>query len=88
MSRMKSVLAIAASVGLALSTATSRPAIASVGQIEPQAGNWRTWVLDSGSQLRLPAPEVPAAAASGLAFNQAMRPERSFAGMVLRATII
>lgn len=25
-------------------------------QIEPQAGRWKTWVLSSGSQLRLPAP--------------------------------
>jgi hypothetical protein len=26
------------------------------GQIEPSAGQWRTWVLSSGSQLRLPPP--------------------------------
>src|SRR5262249_40249030 len=25
-------------------------------QIEPTAGSWRTWVLSSGSQLRLPPP--------------------------------
>jgi hypothetical protein len=25
-------------------------------QIEPQAGRWKTWVLSSGSQFRLPAP--------------------------------
>ena len=25
-------------------------------QIEPQAGQWKTWVLSSGSQFRLPAP--------------------------------
>jgi membrane-associated phospholipid phosphatase len=25
-------------------------------QIEPQAGRWKTWVLNSGSQFRLPAP--------------------------------
>jgi membrane-associated phospholipid phosphatase len=25
-------------------------------QIEPQAGRWKTWVLSSGSQLRLPSP--------------------------------
>ena len=25
-------------------------------QIEPQAGRWKTWVLTSGSQFRLPAP--------------------------------
>src|SRR5690606_32723098 len=26
------------------------------GQDEPNAGSWRTWVLESGSQLRPPAP--------------------------------
>ncbi len=25
-------------------------------RIEPQAGRWKTWVLNSGSQFRLPAP--------------------------------
>ena len=25
-------------------------------QVEPQAGRWKTWVLSSGSQFRLPAP--------------------------------
>jgi hypothetical protein len=27
-----------------------------VGQLEPNAGDWHTWVLESGSQLRPPAP--------------------------------
>jgi hypothetical protein len=31
-------------------------AAAAQGQVEPQAGSWNTWVLTSGSQLRLPAP--------------------------------
>ncbi|MGH9627591.1 MAG: vanadium-dependent haloperoxidase [Bryobacteraceae bacterium] len=26
------------------------------GQIEPQAGTWKTWILQSGSELRLPPP--------------------------------
>ena len=25
-------------------------------QVEPEAGTWQTWVLESGSQLRLPVP--------------------------------
>src|SRR3712207_80753 len=25
-------------------------------QVEPEAGTWRTWVLESGDQFRLPAP--------------------------------
>ena len=27
-----------------------------VGQIEPQAGQWKTWVISSGSQFRLAPP--------------------------------
>jgi membrane-associated phospholipid phosphatase len=30
-------------------------------QIEPKAGSWKTWVLSSGSQFRLPAPPDKAA---------------------------
>jgi hypothetical protein len=35
----------------------------------------------------LPTPGIPSDAVSGLAFNQAMRPARSFAGAVFFATI-
>src|SRR5215469_9245353 len=35
---------------LSLSCSTSR------AQVEPQAGNWKTWVLTGGNQLRLPPP--------------------------------
>src|SRR5690349_509933 len=39
-------------------------AIASpAAQVEPEAGTWETWVLDSGDQFRLDAP--PDAAATG-----------------------
>src|SRR5713101_4864463 len=31
-------------------------ALSASAQIEPNAGEWKTWVLTSGSQLRLPAP--------------------------------
>jgi membrane-associated phospholipid phosphatase len=30
--------------------------LASLGPVEAAAGHWRTWVLESGSQLRLPQP--------------------------------
>ncbi len=30
---------------------------ASTGQVEPKAGSWKTWVIPSGSSLRLPAPD-------------------------------
>jgi len=31
-------------------------AVSASAQIEPRAGEWKTWVLTSGSQFRLPAP--------------------------------
>jgi len=42
---------------------TLLPALAQTGagSIEPNAGSWKTWVLTSGSQLRLPPPPDPAA---------------------------
>ena len=33
----------------------------SSAQIEPKAGKWKTWVLTSGDQLRLPPPPDEAA---------------------------
>ena len=33
----------------------------SSAQIEPSAGKWKTWVLTSGDQLRLPPPPDEAA---------------------------
>jgi membrane-associated phospholipid phosphatase len=35
--------------------ATSWPALMQ-GQVEPQAGSWKTWILKSGSQMRVPPP--------------------------------
>ncbi len=34
--------------------------------VEPKAGQWKTWVLASGDQMRLPAPPAAAATASEL----------------------
>ena len=39
----------------------------SSAQIEPNAGKWKTWVLDSGDQLRLPAPPDEAATRTEIA---------------------
>src|SRR5918912_1453685 len=30
------------------------------GQVEPNAGNWRTWVISSGRDYRVPPPPNPA----------------------------
>jgi len=35
-------------------------------QVEPNAGNWQTWVLSSGNQMRLPAPPSDADTAAEL----------------------
>lgn len=43
-------LVLALGLGLALFAASAS------AQIEPNAGQWKTWVLTSGSQFRLPAP--------------------------------
>ncbi len=46
---------------------SSRPAPTPPGEVEPLAGRWKTWVLTSGSQLRLPPPPGEAASAAELA---------------------
>ncbi len=45
-------------------------AVSASAQVEPQAGGWKTWVLSSGSQLRLPPP--PAASTELQAVRSAM----------------
>jgi membrane-associated phospholipid phosphatase len=52
------VLVSFVSVGL-MSTS---PAQSAAGPIEPGAGEWRTWVLVSGKELRLPPPDAQATA--------------------------
>jgi hypothetical protein len=55
---------------LALSAATTLDALtqggSASGGIEPGAGAWRTWVLASGKELRLPGPPDAAATAAEL----------------------
>lgn len=46
---------------IAANGATTQAAQRSPSQIEPDAGAWKTWVLASGEQLRLPAPPNQAA---------------------------
>ena len=42
----------------ALAMVVSAGAQDNSGQIEPNAGSWKTWVLKSGSELRLPVPNM------------------------------
>src|SRR5262249_24050369 len=44
--------------------------------VEPQAGTWKTWVLKSGSQLRLPPPPDEAATQVGLGELRALAAQR------------
>jgi membrane-associated phospholipid phosphatase len=37
-------------------------ALSAQGRIEPRAGAWKTWILQSGSELRLPPPDTRATA--------------------------
>lgn len=46
------------------------------GSVEPNAGTWKTWVLSSGSELRLPAPPSRAATQAELRQLQALVSQR------------
>ncbi len=50
-------------------------------QVEPLAGGWKTWVLTSGSQLRLPAPPDQAATAFELQELRALATRRDAAAL-------
>ena len=43
-------------------------------QVEPNVGQWETWVLKSGSELRLPAPPNRAATRQEIAELKALAP--------------
>jgi len=48
-------------------------------QVEPLAGTWKTWVLTSGSQLRLPPPPDSVATRAEIAQLRALEGERDVA---------
>jgi membrane-associated phospholipid phosphatase len=50
-------------------------------QVEPSAGNWKTWVLTSGSQLRVPPPPDQAASAAELQQLRALATRRDAAAL-------
>jgi len=51
------------------------------GMVEPKAGTWKTWVLVSGSELRLPAPPNAAATKAELAEIKGMTTQRDAAAL-------
>ena len=73
--------AVVAALGSAPRSAWAAPRGASASQLEPGAGGWRTWVLDSGSQLRPPAPPDRAATRSEIDALRAMTAERDAAAL-------
>jgi membrane-associated phospholipid phosphatase len=79
------VMAFAATL---LGCATSPPGAPPPGggpatgeSVEPLAGRWKTWVLTSGSQLRLPPPPDPAATAAELREIRALVTRRDAAAL-------
>ncbi len=52
-------------------------------QVEPLAGTWKTWVLASGSQLRLPPPPDSGATGAEIAQLRALEGERNVAAIDL-----
>src|SRR6266704_543191 len=46
------------------------------GQIEPGAGSWKTWVISSGKDFRVPPPPDAAATLNELAFLKAFSQEK------------
>src|SRR5580700_3398133 len=59
----KTIVSSLAGLALAASIAASMPASLSA-QVEPGAGQWKTWVIASGSALRLPPPPDAATTAT------------------------
>jgi len=51
----------------------------SLAQVEPNAGKWKTWVLNSGDQLRLPVPPDEAATRAEVAQLKDMAKQRDAA---------
>src|SRR4051812_47545353 len=74
------VMFVLLSLGLVGGAAASPVAQAGV-QTEPQAGTWKTWVLTSGSQFRLPTPPDQAATADEIAQLKQMAGKRDDAAL-------
>jgi hypothetical protein len=74
------LLVVLSSIGWLFASAGAGPVLArpmAIGSaIEPQAGTWKTWVLTSGSQLRLPPPPDQAATTGELQTLHALVAQR------------
>jgi membrane-associated phospholipid phosphatase len=72
------VLSIILLAGCATGTA-QRGASSTAGAVDPDAGTWRTWVLGSGGDLRLPPPPDAQATAAELQQVRALAAQRDAA---------
>src|SRR5216683_2598551 len=73
--------AVVAALGSTARSAWAAPRSAIASQLEPGAGGWRTWVLDSGSQLRPSAPPDRASTRTEIEALRAMAGERDAAAL-------
>jgi hypothetical protein len=80
--REVSVLVIAELLLLSVvpSQAMARPT-AAAAPIEPQAGSWKTWVLASGAQFRLPPPPDSTATSSEIGELKTLAAQRDGAAL-------
>lgn len=73
---------LAGLVALVLTGGFSHPgSVAAASMIEPTAGTWKTWVLTSGSQLRLTAPPDSAATQKELDYVRELAVNRDTAAL-------
>src|SRR5687768_7226109 len=68
---------IAAGLGLASPHRTLAGQASTEMMIEPEAGSWKTWILESGDQLRPEAPPDQAATQDELTKHQSMSTDRA-----------
>src|SRR5437879_8519670 len=63
-------------ISLAFVLVLSARAQDSVGQIEPNAGSWKTWAISSGKDFRVPPPPDAAATVTELAWLKTFSQEK------------
>src|SRR5438552_8183633 len=73
--------AVVAALGQVPQGVLAAPRSASAHQLEPEAGGWRTWILESGSQLRPPAPPDRGATRLEIEALRAMTVQRDTAAL-------
>jgi membrane-associated phospholipid phosphatase len=73
--------AVVAAIGPAQRGAWTSTQMTSTGELESEAGSWRAWVLESGSDLRPQAPPDPGATRSEIDVLQMFAADRDAAAL-------